>query len=283
MGRDFREGEDLPAAPRTAILSYAAWQKRYGGASDVLSRTVSINGDPTVIIGVLPPQFHFAPVNSPEFWTTLHATGGCDIRRSCHGLYGVGTAEGWHIARHRHGQHEGYRLAARTAVSRLQSRTGRDRCDADRSDRRHRPSDSAGAARRRWAAARDRHRERRQPDSRSLREPSSRDRRSPRARRICLARRRSVRHGRGGPGWFGECCGCVARRVGDAAPDRAGARKPHGRHAVPAESRVERARPDVHHGRRASRRRALRGDADPASVGVAHAERVDGRQPRYCG
>ena len=89
MGRDFREGEDLPAAPRTAILSYAAWQKRYGGASDVLSRTVSINGDPTVIIGVLPPQFHFAPVNSPEFWTTLHATGGCDIRRSCHGLYGV--------------------------------------------------------------------------------------------------------------------------------------------------------------------------------------------------
>ncbi len=46
MGRDFREGEDLPAAPRTAILSYAAWQKRYGGASDVLSRTVSINGDP---------------------------------------------------------------------------------------------------------------------------------------------------------------------------------------------------------------------------------------------
>ncbi len=24
-------------------------------------------------------------------------------------------------------------------------------------------------------------------------------------------------------------------------------------------------------------------DADPASVAVAHAERVDGRQPRYCG
>jgi hypothetical protein len=32
LGRDFRAGEDSPAAAPTAILSYAAWQKRYGGA-----------------------------------------------------------------------------------------------------------------------------------------------------------------------------------------------------------------------------------------------------------
>ena len=127
LGRDFREGEDLPAAPRTAILSYAAWQKRYGGASDVLGRTVSINGDPTVIVGVLPAQFHFAPVNSPEFWTTLHATGGCDIRRSCHGLYGVARLKDGVSLDTADGQREGYRLAARTAVSRFQSRPGRDR------------------------------------------------------------------------------------------------------------------------------------------------------------
>jgi predicted permease len=90
IGRDFRPGEDLLAAPRTVILSYAAWQKRYGGASDVLGRTISINGNPTVIVGILPADFHFAPVGSPEFWTTLHpSTNGCDARRSCHGLYGV--------------------------------------------------------------------------------------------------------------------------------------------------------------------------------------------------
>jgi hypothetical protein len=29
LGRDFYAGEDLPAAPRTVILSYAVWQKRY--------------------------------------------------------------------------------------------------------------------------------------------------------------------------------------------------------------------------------------------------------------
>ena len=89
LGRDFAPGEDLPSAPRTALLSYATWQQRYGGNKDVLGQTVVLNGDPNVIIGVLPPDFHFAPAEPAEFWTTMHASSGCDIRRSCHGLYGV--------------------------------------------------------------------------------------------------------------------------------------------------------------------------------------------------
>jgi predicted permease len=90
LGRDFREGEDLLTAPRTVILSYGAWQTRYGGSKDVLGQTVVLNGDPTVVVGVLPQHFHFAPAEPAEFWTTLHPEGGCDLRRSCHGLYGVG-------------------------------------------------------------------------------------------------------------------------------------------------------------------------------------------------
>jgi predicted permease len=90
LGRDFREGEDLATEPRTVMLSYGAWQARYGGSPDILGKTVVLNGDPTVVIGVLPREFHFAPVEPAEFWTTLHAEGGCDLRRSCHGLYGVG-------------------------------------------------------------------------------------------------------------------------------------------------------------------------------------------------
>lgn len=90
LGRDFREGEDLLTAPRTVLLSYGAWQTRYGGRKDVLGQTVVLSGEPTVIIGVLPRDFHFAPVEPAEFWTTLHPKGGCDLRRSCHSLYGVG-------------------------------------------------------------------------------------------------------------------------------------------------------------------------------------------------
>jgi predicted permease len=89
LGRDFVSGEDQPNAPRSVILSYAAWQTRYGGKPDVLGRTVILNGDAATIVGVLPSAFHFAPVGSPEFWTTLQPTGPCEARRSCHNMYGV--------------------------------------------------------------------------------------------------------------------------------------------------------------------------------------------------
>ncbi|HTM23969.1 MAG TPA: ABC transporter permease [Vicinamibacterales bacterium] len=89
LGRDFRAGEDLPAAERTVILSYAAWKARYGGRADALGQIVMLNGEPHVVIGVLPPDFHFAPVEPADFWTTLHASSGCDLRRGCHNLFGV--------------------------------------------------------------------------------------------------------------------------------------------------------------------------------------------------
>ena len=89
LGRDFRHGEDLPAAPRTVILSYDAWHSRYGSRADVLGQTVTLNGEANVIVGVLPHGFHFAPVAPADFWTTLHASNPCDVRRSCHGMYGV--------------------------------------------------------------------------------------------------------------------------------------------------------------------------------------------------
>jgi macrolide transport system ATP-binding/permease protein len=89
LGRDFYPGEDLPEAPRTLLLSYAAWQNRYGGRRDVLGQTVELDGTPNVIVGVLPADFHFAPAEPLEFWMPLHASNSCEKRRGCHNLYGV--------------------------------------------------------------------------------------------------------------------------------------------------------------------------------------------------
>ena len=89
IGRDFREGEDLPAAHRTVLLSYAAWQRRYGGRANVLGETVTLNDSAYVIIGVLPRGFHFAPAEPADFWMSLHAVNPCDQRRSCHNMFGV--------------------------------------------------------------------------------------------------------------------------------------------------------------------------------------------------
>jgi predicted permease len=89
LGRDFYAGEDRPGAARTALLTNAAWQKRYGGKPDVLGRTVTLDNDSYVIIGVLPADFHFAPMGAAEFWTIEDGTGSCEKRRGCHNLYGL--------------------------------------------------------------------------------------------------------------------------------------------------------------------------------------------------
>jgi macrolide transport system ATP-binding/permease protein len=89
LGRDFYDGEDMPGASDTVILSYDTWQARFGGRQDVIGETVKLSGTPNTIIGVLPPNFQFAPRGKAEFWATLHTLSNCEKRRSCHNLYGV--------------------------------------------------------------------------------------------------------------------------------------------------------------------------------------------------
>jgi macrolide transport system ATP-binding/permease protein len=87
LGRDFFAGEDRPTAPLTTILSYAAWKNRFGGDSRAVGRTVHLEGQSYTIIGVLPREFHFAPVGRADFWTTLH--GRCEKLRKCFPFYGI--------------------------------------------------------------------------------------------------------------------------------------------------------------------------------------------------
>ncbi len=89
LGRDFHAGEDLPSAPRSVLLSYAAWQKRFGGRANVLGEAVTLNGVSRTIIGVLPQDFHFAPVEPAEFWTTISTDNNCAKQRGCHNYLGV--------------------------------------------------------------------------------------------------------------------------------------------------------------------------------------------------
>jgi predicted permease len=89
LGRDFYPGEDLAGVQRTVLLSYSAWQARYAGRSDILGQSVTLDNEPNIIIGVLPRDFYFPPVGRTEFWTAIHAAGNCDLRRSCHGMFGV--------------------------------------------------------------------------------------------------------------------------------------------------------------------------------------------------
>jgi predicted permease len=89
LGRDFNPDEDQSAAPRTVLLSYGAWQTQYGGRRDVVGQTVTLDDNPTTIIGVLPRDFHFAPAEPAEFWATIRASGDCEKNRACHNFFGI--------------------------------------------------------------------------------------------------------------------------------------------------------------------------------------------------
>ena len=65
LGRDFTAEECLWGAPRTAILSYAFWQRRLGAKADVIGGSITLDGAPVTIVGVLPPSFDFGGTFSP--------------------------------------------------------------------------------------------------------------------------------------------------------------------------------------------------------------------------
>ncbi|MGB6934626.1 MAG: ABC transporter permease [Acidobacteriaceae bacterium] len=88
LGRDFRIGEDSLSAPPVVLLSYAAWQRRYGGRRDAVGKTVALDGTSNMIVGVLPRGFDFAPVGPAEFWTTLRESTNADGRGE-HGLLAI--------------------------------------------------------------------------------------------------------------------------------------------------------------------------------------------------
>ncbi|MFZ0516909.1 MAG: ABC transporter permease [Acidobacteriaceae bacterium] len=89
LGRDFLAGENQTTAPHTVLLSYTAWQKRFGGRQDVLGQAVILDGVPNTIIGVLPRDFHFGPTAAADFWAMLDPSGPCEKRRICHNLFGI--------------------------------------------------------------------------------------------------------------------------------------------------------------------------------------------------
>ena len=93
LGRNFHAGEDRPGAPHVALLSYASWQRRFGGDPHVVGRAITLSGDSYTIIGVLPREFHFAPLGEAEFWAALNDPTGCEKRRGCHNLFGVGRLQ----------------------------------------------------------------------------------------------------------------------------------------------------------------------------------------------
>jgi predicted permease len=58
-GRWFSQADDTPGSERTVILSHAYWQRRFGGQRSALGRSISVDGVPRTVIGIMPRDFRF--------------------------------------------------------------------------------------------------------------------------------------------------------------------------------------------------------------------------------
>src|SRR5271154_6290503 len=56
-GRTFRPDEDRTGGAPVVLLSYGLWQRRFGGAPDVIGKSITLDSQPYTIVGVLPKGF----------------------------------------------------------------------------------------------------------------------------------------------------------------------------------------------------------------------------------
>jgi putative ABC transport system permease protein len=69
MGRTFTPEEDRPGGEKVAVLSYGLWTRRFSADPGIIGKTISLSGDPFVIIGVIGPEFDIAEFGQvPVLW-----------------------------------------------------------------------------------------------------------------------------------------------------------------------------------------------------------------------
>ena len=80
LGRAFVPGEDQATSQRTMLLSHGLWVRQFGGDASVLGTNVTVNGEPAVVIGVMPPGFELlgqqADAFQPFRFSAVTGTGG---------------------------------------------------------------------------------------------------------------------------------------------------------------------------------------------------------------
>jgi predicted permease len=72
IGRVIGPEDDTPKAPPVLVLSYAYWQRAFGGAPSAVGRTVVLNKIPFTIVGVVSATFtRLSPGKTQDFWLPI--------------------------------------------------------------------------------------------------------------------------------------------------------------------------------------------------------------------
>jgi putative ABC transport system permease protein len=84
VGRPFTAEEDA-AKQKVVVLSYALWQRRFGGNPSVVGRSILMDGEATTVVGIMPSSFFF-PDHQTDYWIPASFTPEDLARRTRHNL-----------------------------------------------------------------------------------------------------------------------------------------------------------------------------------------------------
>jgi putative ABC transport system permease protein len=87
LGRVF-DSATIADDERSVILAYGLWQSQFGGEASVIGRSISLDGTPYTVIGVMPAHFRF-PNDGTQLWTPLVFREADFANRQNSYLYGV--------------------------------------------------------------------------------------------------------------------------------------------------------------------------------------------------
>ncbi|WP_163997923.1 ABC transporter permease [Pyxidicoccus caerfyrddinensis] len=69
LGRGFLPEEDVPGGGHAVVISHGFWQRRFGGAADVIGKSLTLNDQPYTVVGVAPASFQYP--QGVQLWTPL--------------------------------------------------------------------------------------------------------------------------------------------------------------------------------------------------------------------
>lgn len=81
MGRTFEDGDGVPGQNTTVVISDGFWRRHFGGAGDVVGRTLEVEDTGFTVIGVMPADFQFISWDA-QLWFPLAFPGA--LRDSYH-------------------------------------------------------------------------------------------------------------------------------------------------------------------------------------------------------
>ena len=88
LGRGIRPEEDRPGAPGVVLLSHGFWVRRFGSDRSRIGKTLTLDGEPYTVIGVLPPGLRL--LEEADLWLPLRLDPAAPNGRGLHYLKGIG-------------------------------------------------------------------------------------------------------------------------------------------------------------------------------------------------